>query len=65
MDVYLAISMSLRMVEDCHATLVYGEKGSCFLMYRPARSSKTLIEVHPEALVEVWLPDEGIIAIKR
>jgi hypothetical protein len=50
---------------DCHAVLIYGQRGNVFDVYSPEVSRRCLRQYHRRQLDRVWLPSEGITAVWR
>ncbi len=48
---------------DCHAVLVYGQRGNVFDIYSPEISRSCLQQHHRRQLEEVWLRSEGFTAV--
>jgi hypothetical protein len=50
---------------DCHAVLVYGERGSVFDVYSPEASRSCLQRYRHRRLDKMWLRSEGMTAVWR
>ena len=50
---------------DCHAVLVYGQRGNVFDVYSPEVSRNCLQQYHRRRLDQVWLRSEGMTAVWR
>jgi hypothetical protein len=50
---------------DCHAVLVYGQRGNVFDVYSPEVSRSCLQQYHRRRLERVWLRSEGMTAVWR
>jgi hypothetical protein len=50
---------------DCHAVLVYGQRGNVFDVYSPEVSRSGLQQYHRRRLDKVWLRSEGMTAVWR
>lgn len=50
---------------DCHAVLVYGQRGTVFDVYSPELSPRCLRRYHRRQLDRVWLRSEGMTALWR
>jgi hypothetical protein len=50
---------------DCHAVLVYGQRGNVFDVYSPEVSRSCLQQYHRRRLDRVWLRSEGMTAVWR
>ena len=50
---------------DCHAVLVYGQRGNVFDVYSPEVSRSCLQQYHRRRLDKVWLRSEGMTAVWR
>ncbi|MGH3974159.1 MAG: hypothetical protein ACRDS9_12670 [Pseudonocardiaceae bacterium] len=50
---------------DCHAVLVYGQRGNVFDVYSPEISRSGLQQYHRRRLDKVWLRSEGMTTVWR
>lgn len=50
---------------DCHAVLVYGQRGNVFDVYSPELSEGCLQQYHRRKLDRMWLRSEGMTAVWR
>ncbi len=50
---------------DCHAVLVYGQRGNVFDVYSPENSRSCLQQYRRRRLDRVWLRSEGMTAVWR
>jgi hypothetical protein len=50
---------------DCHAVLVYGQRGNVFDVYSPELSQDCLQQYHRRRLDRMWLRSEGMTAVWR
>lgn len=50
---------------DCHAVLVYGQRGNVFNLYSPEVSRSCLQQYHRRRLDRMWLRSEGMTAVWR
>lgn len=50
---------------DCHAVLVYGQRGNVFDVYSPEVSGNCLQQYRRQRLDRVWLRSEGMTAVWR
>ncbi|HKR51569.1 MAG TPA: hypothetical protein VJT72_18705 [Pseudonocardiaceae bacterium] len=48
---------------DCHAVLIYGQRGNVFDVYSPEVSRSCLQQYHRKQLDRVWLRSEGITTV--
>ncbi|MDQ5856578.1 MAG: hypothetical protein M3302_09815, partial [Actinomycetota bacterium] len=48
---------------DCHAVLVYGQRGNVFDVYSPEISGSCLQQYRRRRLDRVWLRSEGITTV--
>ncbi|MFN2478073.1 MAG: hypothetical protein ABR615_02730 [Pseudonocardiaceae bacterium] len=50
---------------DCHAVLVYGQRGNVFYLYSPEVSGSCLQQYRRRQLDRMWLRSEGMTAVWR